>query len=86
LKLLFDANLSPRLVNRLAELFPGSAHVFETGLARQTKDETIWKYARENRLTIVPADSDFVDLARSLGAQPRVVRLEIFRIKAMRHT
>lgn len=32
-KLLFDQNLSPRLVDRLAGLFPGSAHVREHGLA-----------------------------------------------------
>jgi len=45
LKLPFDANLSPKLVGRLGELFPGSAHVFETGLARSTPDEKIWEFA-----------------------------------------
>jgi predicted nuclease of predicted toxin-antitoxin system len=48
LKLLFDANLSPKLVGRLAQLFPGSVHVFGTGLAQFTSDETIWEYARNN--------------------------------------
>jgi len=43
LKLLFDANLSPKLVHRLAELFPDSVHVFDTGLARFTSDEVIWQ-------------------------------------------
>jgi predicted nuclease of predicted toxin-antitoxin system len=76
LKLLFDANLSPKLVTRLAELFPGSLHVFETGLARHSSDEIIWEYAKANGLTIVTADSDFFDLAKSRGAPPRVVRLE----------
>ncbi|MEO0648121.1 MAG: DUF5615 family PIN-like protein, partial [Cyanobacteria bacterium J06650_10] len=28
MKLLFDHNLSPRLVNQLAELYPNSQHVF----------------------------------------------------------
>ena len=63
MKLLFDANLPPKLVGRLAELFPDSVHVFDTGLARYTSDETIWKYARANGFTIVTADSDFLDLA-----------------------
>jgi len=27
MKLLFDQNLSPKLVNRLAELFPGSSQL-----------------------------------------------------------
>jgi predicted nuclease of predicted toxin-antitoxin system len=76
LKLLFDANLSPKLVDRLAELFPDSAHVFDTGLARFTKDEIIWEYARANGFTIVTADSDFLELANSRAAPPKLVRLE----------
>jgi predicted nuclease of predicted toxin-antitoxin system len=34
MKLLFDHNLSPRLVNRLAQLFPGSTHVYMLGMAQ----------------------------------------------------
>jgi len=70
LKLLFDANLWPKLVGRLAGLFPGSIHVFDTGLARFTSDEIIWEYAGRNGFTIVMADSDFLDLAESRGAPP----------------
>ena len=76
MKLLFDANLSPKLVGRLAELFPDSVHVFDTGFGRSTSDETIWEYAGANGFTIVTADSDFLDLAHSRGAPPSVVRLE----------
>ena len=45
MKLLFDANLSPKLIGRLAELFPESAHVSDLALGRLTPDETIWEYA-----------------------------------------
>jgi predicted nuclease of predicted toxin-antitoxin system len=76
LKLLFDANLSPKLVVRLGELFPDSVHVFDTGLARFTSDETIWDYAGAHGFTIVTADSDFLELATSRGAPPKVVHLE----------
>lgn len=76
MKLLFDANLSPKLSRRLAELFPDSAHVFETGLARFTSDEAIWEYARDNGFVIVTADSDFLALARERGSPPQVVRIE----------
>jgi len=31
-KLLFDQNLSPALVGRLGDLFPGSVHVWTIGL------------------------------------------------------
>lgn len=76
MKLLFDANLSPKLVGRLRDLFPGSAHVFDTGLARATRDEKIWEYAAVEGFTIVTADSDFLDLSTSQGAPPKVVHLE----------
>lgn len=76
MKLLFDANLSPKLVSRLSDLFPGSAHVFETGLARNIPDQRIWEYARVNEFTIITADSDFLDIAQSQGAPPKVVRIE----------
>jgi predicted nuclease of predicted toxin-antitoxin system len=76
LKLLFDANLSPKLVARLADLFPGSAHVFDTGLGRLTSDEAIWFCAAANGFTIVTADSDFLDLARKRGAPPKLARIE----------
>lgn len=76
MKLLFDANLSPKLVHRLAELFPDSVHIFDAGLARFTSDEVIWEYAGANGFTIVTADSDFLDLAKFRGAPPKVVRLE----------
>jgi predicted nuclease of predicted toxin-antitoxin system len=50
--------------------------VFQTGLARDTSDETVWEFARANGFTIVTADSDFLSLADARGAPPRVIRLE----------
>jgi predicted nuclease of predicted toxin-antitoxin system len=76
LKLLFDANLSPKLVSRLAGLFPDSVHVFDTGLAHFTSDDAIWEYARSNGFVIVTADSDFLDLVELRGTPPKIVRLE----------
>ena len=76
MKLLFDANLSPRLVPKLSELFPGSIHVFDTNLVRYTSDEAIWEYAKIGGYTIVTADSDFIEIACRRGVPPGVVRLE----------
>ena len=76
MKLLFDANLSPKLVGRLAGLFPDSIHVFATGLERFTTDGEIWEYARANGFAIVTADSDFLNIANERGAPPFVIRLE----------
>jgi predicted nuclease of predicted toxin-antitoxin system len=76
LKLLFDANLSPKLVSLLGELFPDSIHVFETGLASFTSDRMIWEYAKSNGFVIVTADADCIDLAEKHSAPPHIVRLE----------
>jgi predicted nuclease of predicted toxin-antitoxin system len=84
LKLIFDANLSPKLVARLVDLFPGSLHVFQTDLARFTSDEKIWEYARDNALTIVTADSDFLEIARQRGCPPKIIRLEKCNYKTAR--
>lgn len=75
MKLLFNANLSPKLVHRLAELFPGSKHVFHTGLDRFTPDEAIWDYAGANGFTIVTADADFIRLSEQRESPPKVIRL-----------
>ena len=76
MKLLFDANLSPKLVRSLGELFPGSTHAFDTGMAQSTSDEKIWEYAAAEGFTIVTADSDFLDIAKDRGVPPKVVHLE----------
>lgn len=41
MKLLFDQNLSPRLVSLVAEWFPESAHVHGLGLDR-VMDRVVW--------------------------------------------
>lgn len=51
MKLLFDENLSPRLVAGLSDVFPESVHVRDAGLSRAT-DAAIWDYARSHGLTI----------------------------------
>ena len=46
MKLLFDQNLSPRLVRLLADIFPDSDHLREVGL-RDEPDASIWRSQRE---------------------------------------
>jgi predicted nuclease of predicted toxin-antitoxin system len=62
MKLLFDQNLSPRLVNHLDDLYPDASHMSEIGLGRAL-DIEIWKYARKNHSMIVSKDSDFSELS-----------------------
>lgn len=74
MKLLFDENLSHKLVARLSELYPHSAHVVKAGLLEKPDRET-WEYARAKDFVIVSTDSDFYELATTIGPPPKVVWL-----------
>ena len=52
MKLLYDHNLSPKLVRRLADLFPNSDHLFPLHL-HEADDSAIWEYAKANAFVIV---------------------------------
>jgi len=73
-KLLFDENLSRKLVTRLADLYPDSVHVAEAGLL-ESSDREIWEYAKAGNFVIVSTDSDFYELATTIGPPPKVVWL-----------
>lgn len=76
MKLLFDHNLSPRLVHLLANLYPQSSHVAELGLDRAADGE-VWELARTAGFTIVTKDSDFNDLVVLRGFPPKVIWLRL---------
>jgi predicted nuclease of predicted toxin-antitoxin system len=71
-KLLFDQNLSPRLVRSLADIYPDSNHVYPLGLD-QVSDREIWEYARREGFLVVTKDSDFSDLCMLLGFPPKLI-------------
>jgi predicted nuclease of predicted toxin-antitoxin system len=76
MKLLFDQNLSPHLVSRLADLHAEATHVSFIGLDRAS-DEAVWTYARTNSYAIVTKDADFGDLGLVRGFPPRVIWLRL---------
>lgn len=75
MKLLLDENLSPRLVERLASLFPLIIHVRDIGL-KQGADIMIWEWAKKNEHSIVTTDADFVALSEGRGWPPKIIHLE----------
>ena len=76
MKLLFDHNLSHKLVTRLADAYPGSTQTRLLGFARAA-DPEIWFHARTHDFLIVSKDNDFAELAVLRGAPPKVVWLRI---------
>ena len=76
MKLLFDQNLPPKLVNSLAGLYPDSLHVRDVGL-REATDSVIWDYAKQKDFTIVSKDSDFQQRSLLYGSPPKFIWLRI---------
>ena len=76
MKLIFDHNLSPRLIDRLKDIYSNATHVSLLGMDRAL-DETIWLYAKINEYIIVTKDSDFNDLSILHGFPPKVIWLQI---------
>jgi len=74
-KLLIDENLGARLVELLAEEFPGSVHL-EQALGRGCADADVWQHAIANGFAIVSKDNDFRQRAFMSGPPPKVIWLE----------
>ncbi|MHB1100573.1 MAG: DUF5615 family PIN-like protein [Burkholderiales bacterium] len=72
MKLLFDQNLSPRLVERLDSIYPDSLHVQSVGLDFSS-DSEVWNYARIHDCIICTKDSDFHESSLLLGCPPKVI-------------
>lgn len=75
-RLLLDQYLAPALVRRLADLFPGAAHVRELGLAA-ADDAIIRSRAASEGWTIVTKDDDFRQRSFLYGAPPKVVWIRL---------
>jgi predicted nuclease of predicted toxin-antitoxin system len=73
--LLFDENLSRRLVPALSDVYPESTHVRLCGLGGAT-DRAVFTFARDQGYIIVSRDADFEALSVG-GAPPKVIVLRI---------
>ena len=76
MKLLFDENLSPRLIELLAADFQASTHVERLNM-RGATDAAIWAYARDHDYVIVSKDNGFRQYAFLYGPPPKVLWLAV---------
>ena len=76
MKLLFDENLSHRLVEAVEDFFPGSVHVTQVGLSTVTPDREIWDYAAQPGFAVITPDKDFLALAEAKGPPPKIILME----------
>ena len=71
MKLLFDENVSVKLVTLLVKQFPNSSHVDLLDMQGES-DTVIWDYAKENNYIIVSKDNDFRQRAFVIGAPQKL--------------
>ena len=75
MKFLVDANLSPRIADRIGQAGHDAVHVHEVGLTT-ADDQAILNWASEAGAVVVTADADFGTLLALGGhARPSVVLL-----------
>ena len=79
MKLLFDENLSRRLVPMLATEYPESAHVVACGLGAAL-DDVVFRFAGDRGYVLVSQDRDFSELSALHGAPPKVVWLRAHKL------
>ena len=76
MRLLYDQNLSYRLVAELQDLYPNSLHVRDIGM-KESDDSDIWDYAAQNGYIIVSKDSDFRQQSFMYGHPPKVIWVRV---------
>lgn len=79
-KLLFDNNISHRVIPRIADIFPDATHVMTEELD-EASDTEVWEFAKQYRYTIVTKDSDFNDMAVFKGTPPKIIWIKIGNCK-----
>lgn len=80
MKLLFDQNISFRVLKTLPPSFQNSSHVKIEGL-KNAPDKDIWEFAKKHDYTIVTQDSDFNDLNILNGYPPKIIWIRTGNIK-----
>ncbi len=74
MKLLFDQNISYRIIKAIVDIFPESKQVRNLNLENST-DNQIWDYAKMNDYCIVTFDADFYDLSLVKSTPPKIIWL-----------
>ncbi|MEQ8928059.1 MAG: DUF5615 family PIN-like protein [Fulvivirga sp.] len=74
MNLLFDQNISPRILKILSPQFSNCEQVRFAGL-EDSSDIEVFQFAKKNNYAVVTFDSDFVDLNAMYGTPPKIVYL-----------
>ena len=82
MKLLFDQNISFRIIKILNNKFPGAAQIRELHL-ENSSDFEIWNYAKRYDYCIVTFDADFSNFSSLYGHPPKIIWLRTGNTKTL---
>jgi predicted nuclease of predicted toxin-antitoxin system len=77
MKLLFDQNISHKIILHITDIISECTHVSAAGL-HNFQDIEIWNFAKENGFIIVTLDSDFINFATLYRCPPKVIIIKNF--------
>ena len=72
MRLLFDENISHKILKLLPAEFEGSTCVKNEGLIHAS-DSDIWQFAKKHHYIIVTQDADFYDFSALYGFPPKII-------------
>jgi len=72
MKLLFDQNISFRIINRIETIFNNPKHVSDVGL-KDADDIDFWNYAQKENYAIVTFDADYYDISLVNSCPPKII-------------
>lgn len=78
--LLFDQNISWRILALIKGEFPHASHINQKGLSAAS-DAQVWEFARAKNFCIVSKDADFRQLSFLYGAPPKAIWLRLGNCK-----
>lgn len=74
MKLLFDQNISFRIISKINSIFPEAAQVRQLNIENYS-DIEIWNFAKTNGYTVITFDADFFDISNIKGHPPKIIWL-----------
>jgi len=75
IKLLFDQNISYRIIKKICNYYPESKQIRELKL-ENSSDIQIWMYSKKNNFVIVTFDADFYEFSNLYGFPPKIIWLK----------
>ena len=77
MKLLFDQNISHRILNHIQDILPEAKQLRDLGLENNS-DKQIWEYAKKSAYIIVTFHGDFYAFSLVWGHPPKIIWIRTY--------